>query len=295
MDGNELRGFRSLRGGADLYESEIEELLWSNPDELLGESLFTVARQPVLPTGGRPDVVCLDRKGRVVVIEVKRDVSRHQLAQCLEYAGWARTTNLQELASIYHGGHDAFFSAWQEFTESEAPTPVRSVRLVLVARDFQGRTGSALEFLVEHGLPVLLVRVSLYEDAAGRRFLDVEGEHEPDPTPEADGIQDVTKIEGRRLRVADLLDEGFLQPGQEVIWRRPRVGQEFRATVTEEGQIRLEDGRTFSSPSRAAMEAANIVSYDGWYAWRLGENGPSLHELRERLSRTDSGEGAEAT
>jgi hypothetical protein len=178
---DELIAFRSLRGGAELYEKEIEDLLWTNLDELLGESLFPVARQPALPEGGRPDIVGLDGQGRVVVVEVKRDVARGQLAQCLEYAGWARTTNLQDLAAMYHGGRNAFFAAWQDFTESEAPPPVgRSVRLILVARDFQGRTGSALDFLVEHGLPVLLIRVALYEDAAGRRFLDVEGDHEPE-------------------------------------------------------------------------------------------------------------------
>lgn len=292
IEGIGLIGFRALRGGAELYESEIEDLLWANPDELLGEALFPIARQPVLPAGGRPDIVCLDRGGRVVVIEVKRDISRRQLAQCLEYAGWARTTNLQELAGLYHGGHEAFFSAWQEFTESEAPTPVRSVRLVLVARDFHGRTGSALDFLVEHNLPVLVVKVSLYEDAAGRRFLDVEGEHEPDVGPIAgDHADDVTKVEGRRLRIADLLDAGLLQPGQELIWKRPRVGHEYRAAVTDEGQIMLEDGRPFSSPSRAAMEAAGIPSYDGWYAWRLGDGGPTLHELRGRLSRIESEAG----
>jgi hypothetical protein len=289
-ENHDLLGFRSLRGGAELYESEIEQLLWANPDELLGESLFPVARQPTLPAGGRPDIVCLDRESRVVVIEVKRDISRLQLAQCLEYAGWARGTNLQELAAMYHGGHDAFFSGWQEFTESDSPSPVRrSVRLVLVARDFHGRTGSALEFLVENGLPVLVVRVSLYEDAAGRRLLDVEGDHEPDlASGEGGRSDDVTRIEGRRLRVGDLLDGGVLQPEQELVWRRPRVGQEYRATVTEAGQIRLDDGRTFSSPSRAAMEAANIPSYDGWYAWRLGAGGPTLHGLRERLSHNQS-------
>lgn len=241
---SDLVGFRTLRGGAELYESEIEDLLWANPDELTGESLFPVARQPILPEGGRPDIVCLDGQCRVVVVEIKRDIARSQLAQCLEYAGWARTTNLQELAGLYHGGHDAFYAAWQEFTESDAPAPIRqSPRLVLVAREFHGRTGSALEFLVEHGLPVLLIRVALYEDAEGRRFLDVEGDHEPDlSNSSADGGGDVTRIEGRRLRVADLLDAGFLHGGEGLVWRRPRVGKEYRSEITEDGGIRLEDG-----------------------------------------------------
>jgi hypothetical protein len=267
--------------------------MWGNADEITGESLFPVARQPSLPEGGRPDIVFLDGQGRVAVVEIKRDLSRSQLAQCLEYAGWARTTNLQELAAMYHGGHDAFFAAWQEFTEADAPTPIRqSPRLILVAREFHGRTGSALRFLVEHKLPVLLTRVALYEDAAGRRFLDVEGDHEPDlGVDDLSGDGDVTRIEGRRLRISDLLDEGALHPGQALVWKRPRVGEEYRATITEEGQIRLDDGRAFSSPSRAAVEAAEIPSYDGWYAWRT-ESGDTLHSLREALIASRPSESA---
>ncbi len=168
---SDLVPFRALRGGEQLYESEIEDLVWSNPDELTGESLFPVARQPNIAGGGRPDVVTLETDARVVVIEIKRDIDRNQLAQCLEYAGWARRTNLDELARMYHRGADAFFADWQQFKDSTAPIPIRSSpRLVLIARDFHGRTGSALEFLVENGLPVLLIRVAIYEDEQGRHL-----------------------------------------------------------------------------------------------------------------------------
>jgi hypothetical protein len=194
--------FRRLTGGSDLYEREIEDLLWENFEELTGETLFRVARQPGISGAGRPDMVALDHAARVVVIEIKRDVDRGQLAQCLEYAGWARTTNLDEIAGMYHRGPSEFFADWQSFTDSAAPVRIRrSPRLILVARDFHGRTGSAFEFLIENGLPVKLVRVSLYEDQAGRRFIDVEGEHEPEfpaEGPEEGGTEvvDPTKIGG---------------------------------------------------------------------------------------------------
>jgi len=284
-----LLPFRSLHGGPALYEREIEDLIWSNPDELTGESLFPVARQPVLPEGGRPDIVALDGDARVVVIEIKRDIERRQLAQCLEYAGWARGTSLDELAGLYHRGPEAFFADWQQFTDTNAPTPIRrSPRLVLVARDFHGRTGSALEFLVEHGLPVMLTRVVLYEDEAGRRFLDIEGEHEPEldgGAADDGGGVDATRIEGRRVQMTDLLDAGLVIGGDELVWRRPRLGAEYRARVAANGSIELEDGRSFASPSRAAMEAADIPAYDGWYAWRLVRTDAPLHALREELAR----------
>lgn len=84
------------------------------------------------------------------------------------------------------------------------------------------------------------------------------------------------------------MDAGLIREHEEVVWRRPRVGEEYQATVTAEGAIQLADGRSFSSPSRAAKEAAGIPAYDGWYAWRLTHDGRSLHQLRQELARQDS-------
>jgi hypothetical protein len=165
-DGN-LLPFRRLAGGGNLYEAEIESFIWSNPEELLGESLLLVARQPILRSGGRPDVVALAEDARVVVVEVKRDIDRSQLAQCLEYAGWARSASLDELAGMYHRGEAEFFEDWLQFTGATHPPVVdRRPRLILVARDFHGRMEAALEFLIENGLPVKIIRVSIYESAA---------------------------------------------------------------------------------------------------------------------------------
>jgi Restriction Enzyme Adenine Methylase Associated len=285
-EGHGVVPFRQLRGGAELYESELEELLWDNLDAFSGESLFRVARQPQIG-GGRPDIVALDASARVVVIEIKRDVDRRQLAQCLEYAGWARSTNLDELAGIYHRGPDAFFGDWQGFTESPQPMVIdHPPRVLLIAREFHGRTGAAFEFLVENGLPVELIEISVYEDQAGRRFVDVgvettEARDETVPTAAEPSPRVHRLIGGRRIRLVDLLDAGLLDPGQQLVWERPRLGQTYEASITENGSIRLPNGHVFSSPSAAATEAAGIPAYDGWYAWKA--DGALLNDLRDRL------------
>lgn len=285
-DDRSLVPFRQLRGGAELYERELEDLLWDNLDDFVGESLFRVARQPQIGTGGRPDIA-LDASAHVVVIEIKRDVDRSQLAQSLEYAGWARSASLDELARIYHLGPDRFFADWQGFTESDIPVVInRPPRLVLVAREFHGRTGAAFEYLAENGLPVEVLEVSVYEDEDGRRFVDVgiEGSEPTDDSGRAQ-VERGTKIHhliaGRRVRLVDLLDAGLIEPGQTLIWERPRLGQTYRAVVTENGSVRLEDGRTFSSLSTAATQAAGIPAYDGWDAWKA--DGVLMKDLRIRL------------
>lgn len=32
------------------------------------------------------------------------------------------------------------------------------------------------------------------------------------------------------------------------------------------------------------MAAADVVSYDGWYAWRVGDDGPTLNDLRHQIA-----------
>ena len=67
---NKLVGFRLLKGGSDLYEEEVERLLWDNLDLFTGEGWFPVRRQAPISAGGKPDIIALDKSGRVVVIEV---------------------------------------------------------------------------------------------------------------------------------------------------------------------------------------------------------------------------------
>lgn len=89
-------------------------------------------------------------------------------------------------------------------------------------------------------------------------------------------------INGRRVSVRDLINALLLQPGQELIFERPRVGNVHRAVVTERGRIRLADGQEFNSPSGAADAVAGVAT-DGWMAWQVGEGGPYLSQLRRQL------------
>lgn len=247
---------RAVVPGPDLYESEIEELAWNNLELSTGEALFRLGRQSVLPGGGRPDILALDSVGRVVVIEGKRDVDRQQLSQALEYAGWATSTSLDELAALYPRGEAAFFKDWSEFTGSPTPVVVnRSPRLYLIAREVHPRTQEALRFLADSGLPVSVVPVSLYEDDAGRRLVDIEGESEVVSTgltegPARGGRSPKTyKIHGHVIRIVDLVDADLLPPSTEI--QLGKGGQITSGTITEDGNIRV-DEEIYSTPSAAA-------------------------------------------
>jgi hypothetical protein len=93
--------------------------------------------------------------------------------------------------------------------------------------------------------------------------------------------------------MTDLLDAGLLQPGDDLVFPRPRLGQTFHATLRANGTIELPDGTICTSPSLAAMKAANLVSYDGWHGWRVPRlDGVKLDELRQNLVASELASGA---
>jgi hypothetical protein len=77
-----------------------------------------------------------------------------------------------------------------------------------------------------------------------------------------------------------LLAANGLQVGDELVWKRRQVT--YRASVTADGWLELEDGRTFAAPSGAAR-ALSGYEVNGWRAWRRAGDGVSLSSLRDRL------------
>jgi hypothetical protein len=89
-------------------------------------------------------------------------------------------------------------------------------------------------------------------------------------------------LDGRRVTLTDLLDAGLLNPGDQLEFKRPRIGEIYHACVTKSGALALEGDQEFRSPSRAAMVAADVTAIDGWHAWALPD-GRSLDSLRQQL------------
>lgn len=90
-------------------------------------------------------------------------------------------------------------------------------------------------------------------------------------------------LNGRRVRISDLIDADLLKPGDEVFFQQ-RIGEApHQATVTDRARLRLPDGREFTTPSRAGATVAGRRAVAGWSAWQVGRNGPTLHRLRLEL------------
>jgi hypothetical protein len=66
-----------------------------------------------------------------------------------------------------------------------------------------------------------------------------------------------------------------------LVWARQRRGQRLVATLRVDGLIQLPDGAVFAEPDAAAAAAARSeYPIDGWQVWRVGDDGPTLAEVR---------------
>ncbi|WP_124770642.1 DUF4357 domain-containing protein [Micromonospora inaquosa] len=88
------------------------------------------------------------------------------------------------------------------------------------------------------------------------------------------------------VTVARLVTVGALSVGEELVltYKRDR----YLAHVNEAGQIELESGEAFDSPSPAGSTAAGKPTINGWSAWKVRRGGglTPLHDVRaDALSR----------
>lgn len=98
---------------------------------------------------------------------------------------------------------------------------------------------------------------------------------------------------GRRVTIRDLVEAGLLEAGAILVWELPQLGESFHVTVTETGQLQLPDGTQAGTPSRAIKDLTG-KSVDGWYAWRTGDGGEFIGDLRHELLQRFVRDGSNA-
>lgn len=82
-------------------------------------------------------------------------------------------------------------------------------------------------------------------------------------------------------KLKEMLSNGSLTAGQELIWNR-RVAKQFHsAVVNSDGSITTADGKIHKTPSGAAKHLNGGKPVDGWLAWKVKNSGESLASLRD--------------
>ena len=77
---------------------------------------------------------------------------------------------------------------------------------------------------------------------------------------------------------------GLLIPGETLVWERPRKGERWLVTVTQEGRFRLEDGSEYASPTAAARAAGGRSA--GWMCGSVRRTAKTQRYLESYRLRT---------
>lgn len=150
---------------------DIQE--WVESDAtILGEELMIIAKELVLPSKKRLDLLAIDKKGCLVVIELKRDFSGSEIEwQSIKYASYFSSLEDKEIIQIY--ANYAKYSLEQasadieEFLNLEEDWKIalnKQQRIILVAGQFNSDVISAVLWLREHTVDISCVELSPFVD-----------------------------------------------------------------------------------------------------------------------------------
>lgn len=200
-------------------EQALEEhLVKANGATIGGVELMYLGRQEDVGEGGIFDILAVDERGDLVIVELKRDQApRDVVTQALEYASGLRNSDYNDLQDRYHSflqqannteysaddppalteAHAAYFGLGE--TELAPRDFNQDQRLLLVGDDFRDVTLSMADFLREHEIDVICVEYASFGSESGNELLTTEAVRRAlSEEPSGEGDEEMTA--GSRLQ-----------------------------------------------------------------------------------------------
>lgn len=173
----------SLPGLGLMERQHLQEWVLAHP-ELLGTGVAVVTSEfdkwqdaQGASVGDRLDVLGIGRDGRLVVVELKRDLAPHTVhMQAVNYAAMVSRLSVRDVAELWvawHGTKDQPLDVESIEAELETkwlltPDTIKSPRVVLIASDFPSSVTSTVVWLNEQGVSIDLVRFRPYKLEGGQ-------------------------------------------------------------------------------------------------------------------------------
>jgi hypothetical protein len=156
-------------------EQWIEDWLVSDIS-VLDLGLMVIGRQVVTGFGGRIDLLCIEREGDLVVVELKSGrTPREVTAQALDYSSWVKDLGFDEVVGIadrFLGSPGSFETAFRERFETDLPEQLnQGHRSLVVADSMDSSTVRIVRYLAGMGVPINVATVQHFKDANGRELL----------------------------------------------------------------------------------------------------------------------------
>ncbi len=177
---NQFKEYREKDFQTDYTESDLEKWLETNSNHIIDDSkLLIIGRQVRTNLGSIIDLLGVDRRGQIVVVELKRGrTPREVLAQALEYASFAATMNDDQLENIFRyymedesanlaQNHRECF----ELSNDDVVTYNKDQRIVIVGQNITPEIRQTCEYLGKKGIQVACVEFAFFETEDGSRLL----------------------------------------------------------------------------------------------------------------------------
>ncbi len=157
---------------------DIQEWIDKTP-EILGEELLIIAKELILPTGKRLDLLAIDKNGFLVIVELKRDDSGSEVEwQAIKYTSYCSNFLLEELVEIYakylNTNDEDAETKIENFVNVEMNEINTKQRIILVSRNFHSDVISAVLWLLDYNIDIQCVRLQLYVDTNDELLINPE-------------------------------------------------------------------------------------------------------------------------
>lgn len=169
--GSELRELAQSR--LDL-EERLED--WLVRDISILDPGLLVIGQQVETVGGPVDLLCIDREGDLVVVELKRDrTPREVIAQALDYASWVKDLSNERITSLADAylAPEKFEDAFTRKFGGDVPETLNgNHKLLVVGSDIDSRSERIIKYLSEtHGVNINAATFQYFNVADGSELL----------------------------------------------------------------------------------------------------------------------------
>lgn len=265
---------------------DLQEWIEKSPD-ILGEDLLVIAKELSLPSGIRLDLLAIDKKANLVIIELKRGESGSDVEwQAIKYASYCSNFLPDDIfacfAEYLQSDTDDAQLKIEEFIDEELDSLNQRQRIILVASEFHSDVASAVLWLRDYEIEIKCIRLRSYQDDDGHLFIT------PDaiiPLPEAKDYverKEVKQKEAKRpIRSSFSLEKGTFD--------LPELEQRLRATLGRRTdltprfvcllEILLSEDRVFSREEVRQKLFEKSVGQD------IGQTGRYLSNLSQFLTK----------
>jgi hypothetical protein len=245
---------------AEISKSELqeEERLeeWLEKDiSMISDNLLVIGRQVYTAYGKKIDLLCIDDKGDIVIVELKRQKTPRDItAQIIDYASWVKDLSHEDIIDIANDylkekkGCTLDTAFTEAFDTWDLPETLNEQhRMLIVASKIDSSTERIVNYLTDepYRVPVNVVTFQYFKDAQGKEYLSHVFLLDPST------VESITKSSAKKK--PNLTYEQL-----EEIANNNGVGEAYKATVDELNKYFDGTGTTtISIKFRAYLEKDN--------------------------------------